>query len=1636
MADKNWLNSLLEGVARGTLFHEIPDAAVQAGRELVQTGKDKFRGASDSFFNEIKSRRERQAQEEEARKMAAQKAAQAQKDAEDKAAFDRRQSGNLTVGEKLGDFGLNQYFVDGVQDSVQGLAKGVLRAFPRAIVATGRSLAQGIDGFAGGTPGSEEFNMKPESRLGKILLGDEEIKTVQNRGVGNTQFLKEHGVGGPGGQILGFGGATLATGLDLFPVGGAKNILKDGVEQIAKSESDDAVRLILKNLGKADIDIEKVLPQLVESTDKGAIKKIVKSLPDEVIPLKRGEVSVKGGEWYTQNEDFANHVAEEVGGKVNDYSIPRKDILDLSNPAHRQMLEKKLGEIKTNEILQDGFNGVPSAGIYRESPEVAKELDTIAKKMGFKGMAFSETDAKGAFKGQDVVSYRIFDKKNVKEGVAGTPIKPGEAIPNTPIEPSEQLYKEASNQRQTVDAILGRDQVDKIKLAAKGQKYTDGVPTEIGDDVLEQMRYSLNDPNLTKEEALQMVVDAPSRDTVKGAKAIASDFPTAKMGELIPGNEASDRNSVEFYKRQVRSGKGVEPALVTKEGDGFRVIDGNHRLQALKELGHESMPINETSQLEHVFNNLNKDQQDELLQLVDDADRIQAQVKAGGNDPKSVQAAQESMKAINDRMLSIGRQGALQSTPEREVAGLLLHPDEAAKYNDIAEARRQDFGAKRNLDDISQKPLPELPEPTPDVPLPKGKERGFITTAKDSPTTLEDVRQKISGEYESISNEETIKKAQAVIDEDESQALADVMTGEANTENFAKGLLLAEKLQKSGQTHLAVSIIERIAEKATELGQAIQALTVWNKLSPEGVNLYAQRMFKKALSPKRQKALEAESTKIAEELTKINKGALDDVIGEVGIKYRRVRTEKKVEAAQQLADRVSTHLSTSKSKKDPVKDMVNMLYEIAKKDLPQKTRTFRQPIELIGDAIRNAGEYSKVWGDAQKRLYSKYADNPAALDTLDEYFAHALNRPYSETKLTGAIANQLKENGTIVSELVRKHYTSVNAEKDTLVNQLVDLAGFQKDEAQELADDIGKRFMEITGERKRAILEGMAKERKAPIRKEMLDQLVEMSNLGGLSKEEYYGLAAKKLKLPFLDRDLADDLYKKADEMQLLDGVEKDQKALEILKSIADRTDTKTQKFFKVLTEYRYGNLLSSPLTHTTNIATNITQVGGLAPATKLTSGAIDFIASKLSGKARERYVAEVPAFYKGMFNSMGDAFKSAAEVVTGKRMIKKPDINNLPTSSPLSAPGRGITRVLEAGDVFFTTLARAGEKESLALRFERQGRGVTEQQLNDMAEENAQYWIFRKALDPENKTGQGHLLSYIDRMTGAINHLQKVPGVKWFIPFVQTPMNILKQGIEYSPAGFLTVAGSTKKTDQVAKAVLGSMVLGGAAALVMNGDSTWEAPRSKADREAFYASGARPYSVKIGDKWVSYSKLGPLSYPIAMAAAWKYYSEQDPEAFDKGAGEKFVSALGGMAGFFADQSYMKGLGDIVKASEGDLTSAEKTLTNLASQTVPLSSLQNWVAKIMDPIYRDPKNIAEGIAVRVPGLSKEVDAYAGEPERPHPLLNAVNPWTISDYNPWSQGGSSSGSSVELPNKRPQLNRSGSRSRTPTKRTLR
>ncbi len=451
-------------------------------------------------------------------------------------------------------------------------------------------------------------------------------------------------------------------------------------------------------------------------------------------------------------------------------------------------------------------------------------------------------------------------------------------------------------------------------------------------------------------------------------------------------------------------------------------------------------------------------------------------------------------------------------------------------------------------------------------------------------------------------------------------------------------------------------------------------------------------------------------------------------------------------------------------------------------------------------------------------------------------------------------------------------------------------------------------------------------------------------------------------------------------------------------------------KFSQQLDEYVYRNILSSPLTHIKNIFSNAIQLALVNPADKLATGVADMIGSALTGKERQHYISEIPAFFKGASNAFPKAIGGALDALKGKIKIERPELDHLPTLSKwvdyaTLGVGKYVPRALEAMDVFFREMIHSGEVEALASKLGHTPSEAEMEKIQKEAASKAAEYIFRKPLDPSNKTGQGHLLSGIDQVTSWVMSGRKIPGFKWFLRFVETPMNIFKSGIQHSPAGVFTLPGTKDKAEAAGKAIVGSMVFAGASFAAAVGNTTWAAPKGTEERQAFDEAGLIPYSVIVGDHAVAFQNLGPLGYPMAMAAALHYFTHDHPDALTDSEMEKIASAMGGIMGFFSDQSYMQGMKDLINAASGE---KPKAVTSLLTQLIPLSSLQGWVNNIIDPLQRMAEkklsinSVVDNIQSKTLGMSQFVPAKLDSDEQPIKkqmrVTNAVSPLKISKIN--------------------------------------
>ena len=143
--------------------------------------------------------------------------------------------------------------------------------------------------------------------------------------------------------------------------------------------------------------------------------------------------------------------------------------------------------------------------------------------------------------------------------------------------------------------------------------------------------------------------------------------------------------------------------------------------------------------------------------------------------------------------------------------------------------------------------------------------------------------------YNPITNKDTLEAARQLIQKDKDGALHLVMSDNpATAESNAVAQLLIKEANDSGKFGEAINIIEKTSQKARSQGQAIQALSMWGRLSPEGILKYADDVVKKA-----NEAGKTTETKLSEDAGKSLVEQSKAIQGmEEGSRERQVATAK------------------------------------------------------------------------------------------------------------------------------------------------------------------------------------------------------------------------------------------------------------------------------------------------------------------------------------------------------------------------------------------------------------------------------------------------------------------------------------------------------------------------------------------------------------------------------------------------------------------------------------------------------------------------------------------------------------------------------------------------------------------------
>ena len=437
------------------------------------------------------------------------------------------------------------------------------------------------------------------------------------------------------------------------------------------------------------------------------------------------------------------------------------------------------------------------------------------------------------------------------------------------------------------------------------------------------------------------------------------------------------------------------------------------------------------------------------------------------------------------------------------------------------------------------------------------------------------------------------------------------------------------------------------------------------------------------------------------------------------------------------------------------------------------------------------------------------------------------------------------------------------------------------------------------------------------------------------------------------------------------------EEALSRFKKIGDEVNT-----------FRINALLSGPGTQQVNFVSNV--VNSLVIPTEQFLGGLS--------KFDRRMMAHSTKQLQGYFAGLLDALQTAAKAGWWDEAILDPfsgKIEEQVFMKSSTALGKMVTlpsRALMTMDELFKQAAYRGRifADANELAFQKGLKGVDR-------EEFIQTYL-NESFTETGAATRGDALLQSRRTTftepleaPAALSLQKLaidhPPVRFFIPFVRTPLNILSQTYQHFPVlGTATrrykadiAAGGARAAQARGRQVMGTALVSAAGYLAANGYITGSGPTDSRIRRAWMKNN-QPYAFKIVNEdgtveWISYARLEPLSNILSIAAdAVEVMNDEYNEAEKTPIIQSLIMATMENT---VNKTFTQGLYDLMQLFQGDAREQKAALNNFLASFVP--NVLNQTNG--DDALRETRTLTDAVMART-GLYNRVDPkrnVLGEP---------------------------------------------------------
>lgn len=287
--------------------------------------------------------------------------------------------------------------------------------------------------------------------------------------------------------------------------------------------------------------------------------------------------------------------------------------------------------------------------------------------------------------------------------------------------------------------------------------------------------------------------------------------------------------------------------------------------------------------------------------------------------------------------------------------------------------------------------------------------------------------------YEVKHNEDTLIAAAQFIDKKGEEYVEARLLSNLDNDAIlmAASQIMTYKYMENGETDRAMSMLDKTAEKATSLGQAIQILSVWGRNTPEGMLRYTSNAFRGATTDKDKQDILLKVKALTEAFNNVNRDSLKDIdlvgtiqqVKDIPLIERTARQLTSTDEGQKLIDKYGIEvLLGNRSQMDQVDQ--ETLAPFINTDNNIDDAMGQKIIDLVNKHFEEGGK---------GKLKTKLAElglNDFEVEILDKYI---------KSKVTEATKN--KKQQLIDKELSKKKY-----ERKGLDQKIIELTSDGVDE--------------------------------------------------------------------------------------------------------------------------------------------------------------------------------------------------------------------------------------------------------------------------------------------------------------------------------------------------------------------------------------------------------------------------------------------------------------------------------------------------------------------------------------------------------------------------------------------------------------